>query len=200
MNKDEFLLALYDALRGLPIDEIERSIAYYREMIDERVEDGMSEEEAVAEIGSVEDIARQAAESIPITTLVREKVTGGRRKLPGWEIVLLVLGFPLWFPLALTAIILLLTVYLVIWLLVAVFFLVPVVLAVSAVLCVFAVFNLVRVSAAPILLLIGMALICAGLVPPLLLLARRMEKGIVYASKAIWLWVKSLFVRKGEMV
>ena len=33
MNKDKFLLTFYDALHGLPIDDVERSIAYYHEII-----------------------------------------------------------------------------------------------------------------------------------------------------------------------
>ena len=67
MNKDKFLLALYDAVRDLPLEDVERSIAYYREMIDERVEDGMNEEEAVAALGSVEDIAAQIMDGAPVT-------------------------------------------------------------------------------------------------------------------------------------
>lgn len=199
MNKDEFLLALYDALRGLPIDEVERSIAYYREMIDEHVEDGMSEEEAVAEIGSVEDIARQVAESIPITSLVRERVTGGRKSMPAWEIVLLVLGFPLWFSLALAALSVLLAIYVVFWVMIAVFFILPIAFAIGAVGSVAAAFGMIGSGIAQVLLAIGCALVCAGLAAALWLLAKGAARGVVRASRGIWLWVKSLFVQKEEL-
>ena len=109
MNKEAFLLALYDALRGLPVEDKERSIAYYREMIDERVEDGMSEEEAVAALGPMDEIVREIVEAVPLSAIVRDRVTP-RRGLRAWEIALLVLGSPLWLPLALTALVLLLSV------------------------------------------------------------------------------------------
>ena len=89
MNKETFLLALYDELRGLPVEDKERSIAYYREMIDERVEDGMSEEEDVAALGSVEDIAAVILGSAPATVHAREKTRGGRPRLLGIVLVAL---------------------------------------------------------------------------------------------------------------
>ena len=57
MNKTEFLDALRHALGKLPSYEVEQSIAFYAEMIDDRIEDGMSEQEAVAALGSVHAIA-----------------------------------------------------------------------------------------------------------------------------------------------
>ena len=59
MNKTEFLDALRHALGKLPSYEVEQSIAFYAEMIDDRIEDGMSEQEAVAALGSVHAIAAQ---------------------------------------------------------------------------------------------------------------------------------------------
>jgi uncharacterized membrane protein len=198
MNKDQFLLALYDALHGLPIEEVERSIAYYREMIDERVEDGMSEEEAVASLGSVEDIAEQVASDIPITTLVREKVTGGR-KMPAWEIVLLVIGFPLWFSLGIAALSVLFAVYITIWSLVLVLFVLPVAFVAAAVASVAAIFFTIGSGLAQVLLMVGGALVCAGLAAAFALLAKGAAQGVARASKGIWLWVRSLFVRKEEV-
>ena len=65
MKKQEFLTALWKQLSDLPNDDVERSLDYYSEMIDDRVEAGMSEEDAVAEIGSVEDVAKQIAAEAP---------------------------------------------------------------------------------------------------------------------------------------
>ena len=59
MKKQEFLTALWKQLSDMPNSDVERSLDYYSEMIDDRVEAGMSEEEAVAEIGSVEEAAKQ---------------------------------------------------------------------------------------------------------------------------------------------
>ena len=94
MSKAEFLEVLRKRLSGLPREEVEERLAFYNEMIDDRIEDGLTEAEAVAGIGSVDDVARQIMAEIPLTTLVREKVRP-KRILRVWEIILLVLGFGL---------------------------------------------------------------------------------------------------------
>ena len=47
MNKVEFLEQLRRGLNGLPQEEIEERVTFYSEMIDDRIEEGFSEEEAV---------------------------------------------------------------------------------------------------------------------------------------------------------
>lgn len=59
MNKEKFLAALRRRLRVLPADEAERILAYYREMIEDKVESGWAEEDAVREYGSVSALARK---------------------------------------------------------------------------------------------------------------------------------------------
>ena len=46
MNKQEFLNQLRSGLNGLPHEEIEERVMFYSEMIDDRVEEGLSEEDA----------------------------------------------------------------------------------------------------------------------------------------------------------
>ena len=54
MNKQAFLERLRKALSGLPPKEQEERITFYSEMIDDRMEEGLSEEEeAVASIGTI---------------------------------------------------------------------------------------------------------------------------------------------------
>ena len=57
MNKQEFLSLLKQKLSKLPKQEIKERITFYSEMIDDRVEEGLSEEEAVLEIGNIDEIA-----------------------------------------------------------------------------------------------------------------------------------------------
>ena len=59
MNKEKFLAALRRRLRALPADEVERILAYYREMIDDKVESGWTEEDAVKEYGSISALAQK---------------------------------------------------------------------------------------------------------------------------------------------
>ncbi len=65
MSKKEFLKKLKKALNDLPREERNKTIEYYSELIADRVEDGTSEEEAVAAMGSIDEICgniRQDAE------------------------------------------------------------------------------------------------------------------------------------------
>ena len=65
MNKLEFLLELSRALEGLPKEEIDEKLGFYNEIIDDKIEDGMSEEDAIAEIGSPEAIAMEIIAEYP---------------------------------------------------------------------------------------------------------------------------------------
>ena len=56
MNKQEFLAGLQKGLSGLPQEDVEERLTFYGEMLDDRMEEGLSEEEAVAAAGSVEEI------------------------------------------------------------------------------------------------------------------------------------------------
>ena len=47
MNKQEFLLILGDRLVGIPEDERKRTLDYYAEIIDDRMEEGVTEAEAI---------------------------------------------------------------------------------------------------------------------------------------------------------
>lgn len=114
MSKQEFLTRLKEGLSGLPQNEIAERAAFYSEMIDDRMEEGLTEEEAVAAIGSVNNIVSQIVAEIPISRLVREKVKP-KRRLQAWEIILLVLGSPVWVSLLITAFAVILSLYIVIW-------------------------------------------------------------------------------------
>ena len=53
MDKQEFLSKLRAKLFGLPQKELEERLSFYSEMIDDRIEEGLSEEDAVKELGTV---------------------------------------------------------------------------------------------------------------------------------------------------
>ena len=89
MNKQEFLMRLSKGLSGLPKDDVEERLSFYSEMIDDRIEDGLSEDAAVSEIGDVDKIISQIIRETPITKLAKEKFKPSRA-LRAWEIVLLV--------------------------------------------------------------------------------------------------------------
>ena len=112
MNKTEFTDALRRALGKLPSYEVEQSIAFYSEMIDDRVEDGMSEADAVAALGPVGAIADQIIAETPVIPKAIAKANTGSRTL---NVVLLVVFSPIWVPVALALVMAALMVYLSIW-------------------------------------------------------------------------------------
>ena len=110
MLKTAFLEALQSGLAGLPQQDIEERLAFYGEMIDDRMEEGLSEEEAVEAIGPVDRVINEIIAQTPLTKIVKERIKP-KRSLRAWEILLLILGFPLWFPLMIVAFVLILVFY-----------------------------------------------------------------------------------------
>lgn len=196
MNKAEFLAQLRKGLSGLPQDDIEERLSFYGEMIDDRAEEGASEEEAVAGVGSVEDIVAQTVADIPLTKLVKEKIKP-KRSLRGWEITLIILGFPVWFPLILAAIVVVLALYIAVWALVISLWVVDLALAVCALACIaYAVYCFIRGSAAAGVAAVGLALFCAGICIFLVFGCFAASKGAVRLAKLIALGVKRIFIKK----
>ncbi len=196
MNKQDFLFQLGEALSGLSQGDIEEQLSFYSEMIDDKVENGLSEEAAVAEIGPAERIASQAMADIPLPKLVREKMKA-KRHFQAWEIVLLVLGFPLWFPLLIAASAILLSVYIVLWALVLSVWAVWVSFAaVSPVCAVSGTFLACQGNATQGLLMISAALVLAGLAAFLFFGCKALTRTVWNLTKKIAAGTKSLLLRK----
>lgn len=66
MTKREFLKHLEDAICSLPKAERKRHTDYYSELIDDMVEDGMQEQEAVEKLGDVQQIAAGILQDAPL--------------------------------------------------------------------------------------------------------------------------------------
>ena len=65
MNKTEFLAAIAEKLGALSKSDIENSLAYYSEMVEDYMENGKTEEEAVAAMGDLNDIIAQILAETP---------------------------------------------------------------------------------------------------------------------------------------
>ena len=110
MTKLNFLFSLRDRLSGLPREDVEERLSFYSEMIEDRMEEGLSEEEAVAAVGSVDKIAAQIIAEFPPVKKEKRK-----RHFKTWEIVLLVLGSPIWLSLLIATFAIILSLYASIW-------------------------------------------------------------------------------------
>ena len=196
MRKEEFLRELKRQLAGLPKDDINNRIEFYSEMIEDRMDEGLTEEEAVNELGSVESIVNSIAKDTPFVKLIKEKVTP-KREIKGWEILLLVLGFPLWLPLVITGIVLAFVAYLMIW--VADF----VSLTIEFAFCATSAAGFVAYAAYAIngvnnLVPLGAALMSLGGALMFYWVCVVMTKGTLKISGRILTKIKAAFIRKGS--
>lgn len=108
MNKAEFLKELDRQLSGLPKEERQRSVEFYSEMIDDRIEDGDDEATAVSRAGSPRQIAEE---------LMGESARqgAGKRRVNVWTVVFAVLASPIWLPILAAAAAVVISVYISVW-------------------------------------------------------------------------------------
>lgn len=107
MTRIEFICALSDKLSSLDTDERTKTLEYYDEIINDRMEDGMSESEAVDALGDIDKIAQEILCQKPMGTLIKSKLDKKGSKL--WDnkvliIILLIVGSPIWLSLIAAAI------------------------------------------------------------------------------------------------
>ncbi|MDP4119569.1 MAG: DUF1700 domain-containing protein [Bacillota bacterium] len=97
MSKTEFLEALKSRIAQLPPIEIDKTIAYYSEIIDDRIEDGMTESEAISSL-DLDSIVSQIMLDTPLYTLIKAKA----KKSYAWtagKIAFVIICSPIWVPL-----------------------------------------------------------------------------------------------------
>lgn len=198
MNKQEFLAELRRGLARLPQEDRDERLTFYGEMLDDRMEEGLSEEEAVAAVGPVEDIVRQAAADFPAVKSAKEG-TRPKRRLRAGEIVLLVLGSPLWLPLGIAAAAVIFSLYVSLWSVIISLWTVFGALAVSAAAVVpMGVVFAVRGSGAAGLAMLAAAAVCAGLAIGLFFGCRGITAGVLALTKRLVLRIKNGFARKED--
>ena len=196
MNKAEFTQQLTNSLAGLSQYDINRSVDYYTEMIDDRVEDGMTEEDAVAALGSIDEIRSKILEEVPITKIVKEKMTP-KRSFGAGEIVLLVLGAPLWLPLLLAGIIVILAIYISFWSIIFSLYVADFSVFISGIAgLIMAVIKPGGPLGALFYAGCGIALIGAAIL--LFFGFNQVTKGLLFISKMIILGIKKMFVGRGK--
>ena len=196
MNKQEFIELLRSKLSGLPEESVEDRISFYSEMIDDRIEAGFSEEEAISELGSVDEIVEQIISDIPFKKIARDKIKP-QRQLRGWEIALLIIGSPLWIVLLASAFVVIFSVYAIMWsLIVSLWAIFASFVAVGA--CGIGVGFVFAVTGKAFsgISLMGASLVCLGLAIFLFFASKSATKGMATLTKKIAVGIKKLFVKK----
>lgn len=201
MKRSEFLNKLKAQLWALPEVDRQCSLDYYNEMIDDRMEDGLSEEEAVAAVGDLNEIVKQILTESPRSpvTVKKEQKQQKQHGLETWMIVLLVLGAPLWIPLLASAAGTVISIYVSLWSVVIALYAITFALAIAALGCIVGSFFMIgRVP--EIIVAWGAALLCAGLAIGFFLLSNLAAKGLIALTKLCWKGIQNIFQGKGRKV
>lgn len=197
MTKNEFLRLLFAELGNLPREEVKKAMAYYSATLDDRMEDGMSEEEAVQSLGEVREIAQEILQSIPLNVLMKSRIQRGKKRLSALQWVLIICGSPLWLSLAATILAVLLSVYAVIWSAIAALYVGLLALGLGGIAGVVGGI-VIAFTNGPITggMLAGMAICCLGLFLVLLRPVVGLSKGLVRASAWMGKRIKRMFFPK----
>ena len=196
MNKIEFSEELKKGLNGLPLKDIEERLNFYNEMIEDRIEEGLSEDDAVSSMGNIDEIVSQIVSETPLAKIAKERIKP-KRRLSALEIVLLVLGSPIWVSLLIALIAVVLSVYISFW---------SVIIALwAAFVSIFSLafggiiggvlFSIVDKT------LLGVAFICIGIVLMGLSIfiffgTKAATKGILLITKKFAFWSKNCIIKK----
>ena len=196
MNKQDFLAQLRRGLHGLPQKDIEERVSFYGEMIDDRMEEGLSEADAVAEIGNVGEMISQILADTPLTRLVKEKIRPKRPVKP-WIIVLLILGFPLWFPLLISVIAIILAAYIVVWSVIISLWAAEASITIGTLGGVAsAVYFVIRGRALTALAMLAAVLLCTGMAIFIFFTCLAVTKGVICLTKRAAVGLKHMLVGK----
>lgn len=200
MNKAEFLAELRSKLINLPQAEIEKTIAFYDESIDDRIEDGETEQEAVEGLGNLDDIVEGIMLDTPLPALIQSKIKKSRSNFKSKKlwIILAICGCPLWIPLLIAFLAVILAFYICIW---------AVIISIFAMVAAFGAAGvgglfggiMVMITNNPYtgLAVLGMAVMLAGLfimaVKPSVWLCKKL---IIFTGTALKWLKRKLFVKK----
>ncbi len=184
---------------GLSAEEQERSVSYYLEMIEDRMEDGMTEAEAVAALGYVGDLAREILLEAPLAVLMKQKLRpkkeyAGRERT--WLIVLAILGAPIWLSLVAAAFSVIVAVYATVFALIVSVFATVIALFLSGVLLIPGAWIILPETGIGTLGIIGAALVLIGIALLLVIPAKWAVLGLCRLTVLFMRGIKALFVGK----
>lgn len=202
MTKNDFIKKLRKSISHLPPEEIEKSINFYSESIEDRIEDGMTEEEAVSQLGDYNKLVENINLGMSLPVLVKAKIKKSHEKSNSktlW-VVLAVLGTPFWIPVIAAFVAAFFGIYLAIWAVIFSLYVVLLSLGVAGIGgFISGLVNFFVTNPLTGIMLIGIAIACIGLlllsIRPIFWLTKKLTALTVYFIKK----VKSLFITYAEV-
>ena len=198
MRKQDFIKELRLNLSFLPKEEIHDRISFYSELIDDKIEEGVKEEDAIKSIGSIDEIINQIIDEMPLSKIAKDKIKP-KRKLSGLEIALIIVGSPIWLSLLLSLIAVLFSLYIIGWSIVisiwAILISLIAVLVAGIVLTIISLFSNIYIVA---LSYLGATLVILGLTILMHYVCKIITRLYIKLTKLIVLSIKKKMLKRGE--
>ena len=197
MTKADFLQLLERALSQLSEEERRANLEYYSELLDDMLEEGMTEAEATAKLGSPAAIAESILQEMPLSKLVSTRM----KPKSGWTplaIILAVVGSPVWVPLLLAGVAVVAALFVSIWAVAAVAVVVVLALALAVIAAPVLAVRTAVLKLPLGLLLLGGGLVLLGLCVLGGLMAVELCKLLAQLTVLLAHKIKGLFIRKEE--
>ena len=198
MRKQDFIKELRLNLSFLPKEEIDDRISFYSELMYDKIEEGVKEEDAIKSIGSIDEIIDQIIDEMPLSKIAKDKIKQ-KRKLSGLEIALIIVGSPIWLSLLLSLIAVLFSLYIIGWSIVisiwAILISLIAVLVAGIVLTIISLFSNIYIVA---LSYLGATLVILGLTILMHYVCKIITRLYIKLTKLIVLSIKKKMLKRGE--
>ncbi len=112
MTRDEFLKQLEQQLSCLSAAGKNEAIQFYEEAIDDRIEEGLSEEDAISALGTPQEAAEAILDNLPA---IPQAIAKTKRTSTALLWILVILGSPTWLALLIASSAVLLSAYICLW-------------------------------------------------------------------------------------
>lgn len=196
MTKSEFINKIKSKLSNFPESIVDDRLSFYTEMIDDYIDEGMTEVEACEKLGSIDEIVESIAGDIPLKDIAKKKLEK-RRRLSALEIVLLIVGFPIWFTLLAAGFAVIISIYAALWSVVISLWAVVVSCgATSLVSLLLFIVYLCEGNPTLAFVLLGTCFVLLGISALFLLLSKYLSVLTIKVPKLLFKWIKRLFIVK----
>ncbi|MEG2814496.1 MAG: DUF1700 domain-containing protein [Oscillospiraceae bacterium] len=160
MTRVDFLNKLSAAISDLPESERNKAIAYYSEIIADKVENGEDEENVINQFGDVRHLANEIREdAYPNNNNVQEE----KKPLSPWLVILLIFCSPIIFGLAMAAFGVLIAIFASVFSIIFAFFVSSVAIGLAGVALFLTAFVVIFVNPLFGLMQLGSGLFCVGI-------------------------------------
>ena len=188
MNKQQFISMLEQRLHSLPHAEKEQILIYYNETIEDRMEDGMSEEESIGSLDTMDEIVNQ----IYADRDLQQDIIQQKKSYKSLKILALILLSPFW----LTIVCLVLILYLVLWIIMAALVCVMICFGFTVLVGLWGIFPVWQANTASGMILLGCILFFLGCTPLCYKVVKTYVGWLIYYSSQ-WLHNTSERLKRG---